>query len=968
MVCVKNMSESLRHEGVLQRYLRKYWYLIVISVIFATLSNTFNLRLPIFITTLVDVIITKQQFDLIPQFIVELATIFGFAGVFDLVRTLVTQYLGNNIIYNIRNEMYGALQRQSYTFYDQNRTGQLMSKTTSDINHVRVFLANEFQNLIKNVISFFVIFIFVWQLNWQISLLFLALTPPLYFLMVWYRKRIRPLSYAMYTAYGAMISTVQENIAGIRVVKAFGREKVELNKYMKQNDEYVETTRKVIKLQTIYGPMSELITMFGSTMLVFIGGFLVLSGQMTLGAIVAVFTYFSMVFDPIRNIVNFFNQWSANKAALDRVNEVLENRIDIQNLTQPLDPSRLLGDLYLRLLKDEKILTDLDNYLGIKEETDPFSGEIKTKLRKFQQSAIFPSGVKMGAVDSIGFKGNQPVILADEGNMKLVAEKVSLMVKQPKFRAELEKINEEEFKKGSEKQFDIIMFVGAFFKNLIRNNELMMQIYSEMSKHLKKEISELKANPLDILLNYIEIFPSNESELNRLVEIQKALYSPASKEEIQIAKKYQKLLKKKGVTENEVKEELLGSQSVTNDALSFLRLEKETIGKELDKARKRRTRDLGVQQEEHEPETLEEIELKIKPVQLNTSFNEICPTPVLVPNFQGHVIFQNVYFAYDTQSQEQNKWALEDILLDIKPGETVAFLGATGSGKSTLINLIPRFYEATQGRIFIDGIDIKELDLKLYRRKIGIVAQETFLFSRSIKENISYGKKKVKMEDIMTVAKIAHIHDFIMGLPDGYDTVVGERGQTLSGGQKQRVAIARALLLDPKILILDDSLSAVDVDTEYEIQQALENLFENRTTFIITQRLSTIRNCSRIFVLDDGKIIEQGSHDELIELNGIYTKIYNTMFRKQSKDKVMHIKFDKEKGFTGEFISPEASQTTEAEDGTESSKKAKKSKKISSKKTALKRRISLFQKDEEGETKNEQGSDEKSPDAKTKED
>jgi ATP-binding cassette subfamily B protein len=257
--------------------------------------------------------------------------------------------------------------------------------------------------------------------------------------------------------------------------------------------------------------------------------------------------------------------------------------------------------------------------------------------------------------------------------------------------------------------------------------------------------------------------------------------------------------------------------------------------------------------------------------------------------------------------------ALQEINLNIRPGETVAFLGATGSGKTTLINLIPRFYEVSRGNIFIDGIDIRELDLNHYRQNIGIVAQESFLFSRSIKDNIIYGKKKVQEEDMIAVAKIAKIHEFIESLPEKYDTVVGERGQTLSGGQKQRVAIARALLQDPKILILDDSLSAVDVDTEFEIQEALEHLFEGRTTFIITQRLSTVRNCDRIFILDDGKIVEQGTHEELMKLNGIYKRIYQTMYKRhvrekevaalQEEERHVEIPYDKPKPKKSEEIS-----------------------------------------------------------------
>jgi ABC-type multidrug transport system fused ATPase/permease subunit len=260
-------------------------------------------------------------------------------------------------------------------------------------------------------------------------------------------------------------------------------------------------------------------------------------------------------------------------------------------------------------------------------------------------------------------------------------------------------------------------------------------------------------------------------------------------------------------------------------------------------------------------------------------------------SFTGEVEFRNVSFTY----KDSKRPVLKQVNFKVKPGEIIAFLGSTGSGKSTIINLIPRFYDVTEGEILVDGVDLRDYELKSYRRQVGIVAQETFLFSRSIKDNIAYGRKGVKRRDIMEVAKIANIHDFIMTLPKKYKTIVGERGVTLSGGQKQRIAIARALLIRPKILILDDSTSSVDVDTEYEIQKALRKLFKETTTFIITQRISTVRDATRIFIIDDGEIVEQGTHEELLAKRGIYTRIYNTLFRTQSHKTPMKLVIEDDK-------------------------------------------------------------------------
>ena len=219
---------------------------------------------------------------------------------------------------------------------------------------------------------------------------------------------------------------------------------------------------------------------------------------------------------------------------------------------------------------------------------------------------------------------------------------------------------------------------------------------------------------------------------------------------------------------------------------------------------------------------------------------------------------------------------LKDIDLEVRPGQTVAILGATGSGKSSIINLIPRFYDVSRGNIKLDDLDIRDITIKNLRSHIGIVRQDPYIFSTTFRENIAYGVESATTRDVEEAATHAKIHDFNKSLPEGYDTKVGERGVTLSGGQKQSVAIARALLKNPKILILDDSTSSVDTQTEYEIQQALDQLLENRTTFIITQRLSSIKKADYIIVLEDGVIAEEGSHDYLMGLDGIYRKLYDT--------------------------------------------------------------------------------------------
>ncbi len=252
------------------------------------------------------------------------------------------------------------------------------------------------------------------------------------------------------------------------------------------------------------------------------------------------------------------------------------------------------------------------------------------------------------------------------------------------------------------------------------------------------------------------------------------------------------------------------------------------------------------------------------------------PDATPIEHMKGDVEFENVSFGYTSDHR-----ILKNVSFNIASGKQLAILGTTGSGKSTIINLIPRFYEVSDGVIKIDQEDIRKYRLQDLRKNVGIVSQETFLFNKSIADNISYGKENATMEEIIEAAKIANLHDFIISLPKEYDTIVGERGTRLSGGQKQRLSIARALIIKPKILIFDDSTSSVDVETEFEIQKGLEKITKGTTTFIITQRISTIRNADKILVLDKGRVIGFGVHDDLIKTNVLYRQIYETLYYKQ---------------------------------------------------------------------------------------
>ena len=249
------------------------------------------------------------------------------------------------------------------------------------------------------------------------------------------------------------------------------------------------------------------------------------------------------------------------------------------------------------------------------------------------------------------------------------------------------------------------------------------------------------------------------------------------------------------------------------------------------------------------------------------------PDAVNLPKVKGQVTIENVTFSYDGQHN-----ALENISLEISPGQMIAFVGPSGAGKSTIANLIPRFYDVTEGAIKIDGIDIRDVTLNSLREQIGIVPQETLLFSTTVMENIRYGRLDATDEEVIAAAKSANADDFIKDLPQGYQTPIGERGLNLSGGQRQRMAIARAMLKNPQILILDEATSALDTESEKIVQVALDELMRGRTSFVIAHRLSTIFAADQIFVIDKGKICEHGTHHELLKIDGVYSHLYNIQF------------------------------------------------------------------------------------------
>jgi ATP-binding cassette subfamily B protein len=519
-------------------------------------------------------------------FSVSLVFIALITGLFNFIQRYATTIVGQRATFNMRDDMYNSLLEQSFSFYDQQRTGQLMARATGDINMLGRFFQMGVRMLLSSVLLLVLVLYSLISINMTLTLISVTVIPFVFLATREFSRRIGPLWAAVREQNGVITSVLQENLAGVRVVRGFSREEYEEEKFSTELQEFFDMNITMARIRAFFMPLATFISSVGFVLIIWYGGGQVITGVLTVGSLVAFYFYLARLMRPVR---------------------------------------------------------------------------------------------------MIGFMTSMVVRALAAGN----------------------------------RVFDIID--------------------AEVEVHDKEDAAEV-------------------SEL------------------------------------------------------------------------------------------------------------------------QGRITLEDVWFSYDGDNM-----VLKDIDLDVQPGQTVAILGATGSGKSSIINLIPRFYDVSQGSIKLDGTDLRDLKIKSLRGTIGIVRQEPFIFSTTLRENIAYGVQNASLSDIREAAKRAKINDFIEGLPDGYDTKVGERGVTLSGGQKQRVAIARALLKNPKILIMDDSTSSVDTQTEYEIQQALDELLEDRTTFIITQRLSSIKKADYIIVLEDGEISEEGTHDQLITNNGIYRKLYETQISEVSE-------------------------------------------------------------------------------------
>lgn len=574
-------SPSQKRIGVLLRslgYLSHYKGLAAAAYASLALASASSLAIPYITRTIIDKGIQARNEPVIVSLSLLMVAVAAVGGTFSFLQGYLSERVSQGIAFDLRNAIYEKIQRLSFSYHDRASTGQLITRATSDVERLRMFLGQGFIIAMNALVLMVGITAILLLLNWRLTLIILPLLPLAIALFVLFGRITQPLFAAVQQRLDDLSTILQENIAGFRVVHAFARSGYERQRFQAANDALVAATLKVNRLMSSMFPAIMLMVGLGQTAILGIGGYYIIQGTLEVGELVAFTSYLLLAFFPI---------------------------------------------------------------------------------------------------------GNLGMIIAITGQAAASGARIF---------------------------------------------------------------------------------------------------------------------------------EILDAQSEITNA----------------------------------------------------------PDAIPLPPIQGRVEFRNVTFKYFGS----NDPVLRDVSFVVEPGQVVALLGATGSGKSTIINLIPRFYDVTAGQVLIDGYDVRRVTLESLRSQIGIVLQETRLFAGTIRENISYGRPEATMEEIITVAKAAAAHDFIMEFPKGYDTPVAELGVTLSGGQKQRIAIARALLMDPKILILDDSTSSVDLQTEARIQAALANLMKGRTCFVIAQRISTVRNADLIIVLDNGRIAAMGKHQELLESEPLYSEIY----------------------------------------------------------------------------------------------
>jgi ATP-binding cassette subfamily B multidrug efflux pump len=631
------METSVKSLARALGYLKPYWLLALGTFVSLFLSSVLNLVIPALTQRIIDNGITAKVAAVIIWGALSMVGVALLRALFTFLQGFWAAQSSQNVAYDLRNALYGKIQKLSFGYHDQAQTGQLLTRATNDVDRVQMFVGRGFIMFITALIMIVGSLILLFSLDWQLSLIMLVLMPLTMYVFIHFATRARPLFTKVQQYLSHLNTVLQENLAGVRVVKAFAREPYERDRFSAANLDLMDQSIDVGKMIARAFPLIFLMVNLGTLAVIWIGGMQVIGGRLTIGELVAFQSYLMMTMFPLFMLGMIIAMVSQAAASADRVFEILDAQSEVVEKQDASELPAIEG----RVAFDGVWF----RYFGPKDEPRAEGSDGKRPGRR-QRMRSGGDGRGMGGMGGMGMGG------------------------------------------------------------------------------------------------------------------------------------------------------------------------------------------MGMDGPPGPP---------------------------------------------------KDDWVLKDVSFAAEPGQVIALLGATGSGKSTIINLMPRFYDVTRGRVTIDGVDVRDVTLESLRSQIGMVLQETTLFSGTIRDNVAYGRPEATMDEIVAAARAAEAHDFIIEFADGYDTQVGERGVTLSGGQKQRIAIARALLLDPRILILDDSTSSVDVETEYRIQQALDKLMVGRTSFVIAQRISTVRDADEILVLDGGRIAALGTHEDLMRDSAIYAEIFSSQLQSESE-------------------------------------------------------------------------------------
>ena len=622
------------------RYVRPYRGMAVLGLVTTILPVLMELVTPRMVQFVIDKGIRAGNMEAVWQGsgVMLLAAVLGAATT--IGQGIARAQISQGIAFDLRNDLFRHIQRFSFANLDRMQTGQLMTRVSSDVDVARMFLSAGLALLLRTVLMVIGSLIMILFIDWKLSLVMIAMLVLSGSVITWLLRVVGPLFSIVQQQLGRLNTLVQENLAGVHVVKAYVREKHEIERFHIQNQEYMEQNIKVGRYLALVMPVLLVLTNVGATVVIWRGGLDVIGGRLTIGELVAFSNYLLIGMSPLLLLSNILSMVSRAEASSKRIVEVLMVEPAIQPPAVPVADEEPAGEIVFENVKFHYGETGAgQNGLGAKDAVSRSTNGLQTR----------PSGDRRSSAD---WQAGQ--------------------------------------RKG-------------------------------------------------------EGYSANGAAGR------------------------------------------VGARAIGEDVL-------------------------------------------------------------------------------------------DGIHLRAAPGQKVALMGATGAGKSTLVNLIPRFYDAVSGSVKLDGVDVRDWEPTILRKHIGVVLQQTTLFEGTVRENIAYGRAEATMEEIMGAAQAAQAHSFIMDMPDGYDSMVEARGANLSGGQKQRLAIARALLMKPAVLILDDSASALDLDTEVRLQEALKETMAHTTTFVVAQRISSVVDADLILVLDEGKIAAQGTHEELLANSEIYQEIYYSQF------------------------------------------------------------------------------------------